>query len=111
MAITLSERAAERVGRFVAEREGVVGLRLGVKKTGCSGFAYVLDYASGAGPEDVVFEDRGIRIVVDGKSLPLVDGTRVDFVREGLNQAFRFENPNVRDECGCGESFSVKEGA
>lgn len=107
MAITLSEAAAERVRRFVAERDGASGLRIGVKKTGCSGFAYVLDYARETGPEDVVFEDRGVRIVVDRKSLTMLDGTRVDFVRKGLNQAFHFENPNVRDECGCGESFNV----
>lgn len=107
MAITLSERAAERVSRYMTGRKDGTGLRLGVKKTGCSGFAYVLDYADATGPDDVVFEDRGVRIVVDRASLPYVDGTRVDFVREGLNQAFRFENPNVRDECGCGESFNV----
>lgn len=107
MAITLSEAAAERVQRFVGERDGALGLRIGVKKTGCSGFAYVLDYARETGPEDVVFEDHGVRIVVDRKSLPMLDGTRVDFVRQGLNQAFRFENPNVADQCGCGESFSV----
>lgn len=107
MAITLSERAAERVSRHMAERGDAAGLRLGIKKTGCSGFAYVVDYARETGPEDIVFEDRGIRIVVDRDSLPFIDGTRVDFVREGLNQSFRFENPNVRDECGCGESFNV----
>ena len=107
MAITLSESAARRVRHFMAQREGVTGLRLGVKKTGCSGFSYVLDYAGEIGSEDTVFEDRGVRIVVDREALPLVDGTRVDFVREGLGQTFRFENPNVRDACGCGESFNV----
>lgn len=107
MAINLSEAAAERVRRFMTEREGVNALRLGVKKTGCSGFAYVLDYAREAGSDDVVFEDRGVRILVKRESLPLLDGTRVDFVREGLNQSFRFRNPNVADECGCGESFNV----
>ena len=107
MAITLSDAAAERVQRFIAEREGTTGLRLGVKKTGCSGFAYVLDYAGEAGPDDVVFEDRGVRIVVDRSSLEYLDGTQVDFVRDGLNQAFQFRNPNVRDECGCGESFNI----
>jgi iron-sulfur cluster assembly protein len=107
MAITLSESAARRVRHFMAQREGVTGLRLGVKKTGCSGFSYVLDYAREIGSGDTVFEDRGVRIVVDRKALPLVDGTRVDFVREGLGQTFRFENPNVRDACGCGESFNV----
>lgn len=107
MAITLSESAADRVSRFVARRAGTFGLRIGVRKTGCSGFAYVLDYALEAGPKDVTFEDRGVTIVVDRECLPLLDGTRVDFVRDGLNQSFRFENPNVREECGCGESFSV----
>ncbi len=107
MAITLSQAAAERVQRFMSEQADALGLRLGVKKTGCSGFAYVLDYARDTGPEDIVFVDRGVRIIVDQASLPLLDGTRVDFVRDGLNQAFRFENPNIRDECGCGESFNV----
>lgn len=107
MAISLSESAAERVQRFMAEREGASALRLGVKKTGCSGFAYVLDYAGEADADDAVFEDRGVRILVKRESLRLLDGTRVDFVREGLNQAFRFRNPNVADECGCGESFNV----
>jgi len=107
MAITLSESAAHRVRHFMAEREGVMGLRLGVRKSGCSGFSYVLDYARETGPDDTVFEDRGVRIVVDSKSLSLIDGTRVDFVREGLGQAFRFDNPNVSDACGCGESFNV----
>ncbi|MGH8224882.1 MAG: HesB/IscA family protein [Gammaproteobacteria bacterium] len=107
MAISLSEQAAERVRRFMAEREGATCLRLGIKKTGCTGFAYVLDYASEAAAGDAVFEDHGVRILVNRESLPLVDGTRVDFVRDGLNQSFRFENPNMRDECGCGESFNV----
>ena len=107
MAITLSERAAERVQRLINGREGASGLRLGVKKTGCSGFAYVLDYTGETGPDDVVFEDRGVRLVVNRGNLPLLDGTRVDFIRDGLNQTFRFENPNVKDQCGCGESFNV----
>ncbi|MGH8274678.1 MAG: HesB/IscA family protein [Gammaproteobacteria bacterium] len=107
MAISLSDAAAERVQRFMAGSEGAKALRLGVKKTGCSGFAYVLGYAEEAGTDDAVFEDHGVRILVDRKSLPLVDGTQVDFVREGLNHAFRFQNPNVADECGCGESFNV----
>lgn len=107
MAITLSESAAHRVRHFMAQREGVTGLRLGVRKSGCSGFSYVIDYAREPGPDDVVFEDRGVCIVVDRKSLSLIDGTRVDFVREGLGHTFRFENPNVSDACGCGESFNV----
>lgn len=107
MAITLSETAAARVQRFIAEREGAAALRLGIKKTGCSGFAYVLDFADEPNAEDVEFEDRGVRILVKRDSLPMVDGTRVDFVRDGINQAFKFDNPNATDECGCGESFNA----
>lgn len=107
MAVSLSDNAAERVRRFMAAREGASALRLGIKKTGCSGFAYVLDYADEAHADDVEFEDHGVRILVNRDSLPLVDGTRVDYVREGLNQAFKFANPNAKDECGCGESFNA----
>lgn len=107
MAITLTESAADRVRDYVARRPGAIGLRLGVRKTGCSGFAYVIDYAQDAATEDAVFEERGVKIVVDSGSLAMLDGTEVDFVRDGLNQAFKFRNPNVVDECGCGESFSV----
>jgi len=107
MAISLTESAAERVRSFIASRGHGVGLRLGVKMTGCSGFAYVVNYADEVGGDDVVFEDRGVKVVVDTESLPLVDGTTVDFVKQGLNEAFRFRNPNVKGECGCGESFTV----
>ncbi|HET8552141.1 MAG TPA: iron-sulfur cluster assembly protein IscA [Gammaproteobacteria bacterium] len=107
MAITLTESAAERVRNYIAGRPEAVGLRLGVRKTGCSGFAYAIDYAHETRADDAVFEERGVRIVVDRKSLPMLEGVEVDFVREGLNQAFKFHNPNVKDECGCGESFSV----
>ena len=89
------------------ERGHGVGLRLGVRKTGCSGFAYVVNYADSVEPGDRVFDSQGVRVLVDAHSLELIDGTEVDFVREGLNEAFRFRNPNVRGECGCGESFSV----
>ena len=107
MAISLTESAATRVKAFLAARGHGVGLRLGVRKTGCSGFAYVINYADQASPDDAVFEDRGVQVFVDRSSLGLIDGTVVDFVKEGLNEAFRFRNPNVKGECGCGESFSV----
>jgi len=107
MAISLTESAAERVRHFLEERGKGLGLRLGVRKTGCSGFAYVVNYADEVSPKDQVFEDRGVRVFVDPESLPLVDGTTVDFVKQGLNEAFRFRNPNVKGECGCGESFTV----
>lgn len=107
MAITLTESAAERARSYIAAKPGAVGLRLGVRKSGCSGFAYVIDYAKSAAADDAVFEAAGVTVVVDAKSLPMLDGTEIDFVRDGLNQAFKFRNPNVADECGCGESFSV----
>jgi iron-sulfur cluster assembly protein len=107
MSVTLSESAAERVRSFLASRGSGLGLRLGIKKTGCSGYAYVVNYAEAIETGDVVFEDRGVKIVVDGDSLPFVDGTEIDFVRQGLNEAFRFRNPKAKGECGCGESFNV----
>ena len=107
MAISLTESAAARVKAFLAARGHGIGLRLGVRKTGCSGFAYVINYAEGPEPGDSVFEDRGVRVFVDAASLGLLDGTIVDFVKQGLNEAFSFRNPNVKGECGCGESFSV----
>jgi len=107
MAITLTEAAATRVKTFLASRGSGIGVRLGVRKTGCSGFAYVINYADGPQPGDSEFEDRGVKVYVDPGSLTLIDGTIVDFVKQGLNEAFRFRNPNVKGECGCGESFSV----
>jgi iron-sulfur cluster assembly protein len=107
MAITLTEPAAERVRNYLHERGSGIGLRVGVKKTGCNGFAYVVNYAEKVDAADVVFEDFGIKVVVDKGCLELIDGTEVDFVKEGLNEAFRFRNPNITGECGCGESFSV----
>ena len=107
MAISLTEPAAKRVRNYLEARGNGVGLRLGIKKTGCNGFAYVINYADRIDDTDVVFEQRGVKIIVDPKSLALIDGTEVDFVKEGLNEAFRFRNPNVTGECGCGESFSV----
>ena len=105
--ITLTETAAQRVKSHLQQRGAGVGLRLGVKTTGCSGFAYLVDYADAASAEDVVFEDQGVKVVVDRQSLPYLDGTQVDYVRQGLNESFKFKNPNVKDECGCGESFTV----
>jgi iron-sulfur cluster assembly protein len=107
MAITLTTAAAERVKNFLATRGSGVGLKLAVKKTGCSGFAYVVNYAEEIGAGDIVFDSQGVKVVVDPASLPYIDGTEVDFVRHGLNEAFRFRNPNVKGECGCGESFNV----
>jgi iron-sulfur cluster assembly protein len=107
MSISLTESAANRVRNFLATRGHGVGLRLGVKKTGCSGFAYVVNYADAIEAQDLVFEDRGVKIVVDRESLDFIDGTEVDFIKQGINEAFRFRNPNVKGECGCGESFTV----
>ena len=107
MAVTLSEAAARHVTRYIAKRGKGVGVRLGVKTTGCSGLAYKLEYADEIAPEDVIFEGHGVKVLVDPKSLPYIEGTELDFVREGLNEGFRFNNPNERDRCGCGESFRV----
>ena len=107
MSISLTSAAADRVRSFLGRRGHGVGLRLSVKKTGCSGFAYVVNYADEIAADDVVFEDRGVKVIVDRASLGYIDGTEVDFVKQGLNEAFRFRNPNVKGECGCGESFTV----
>ncbi|UCE88262.1 MAG: iron-sulfur cluster assembly protein IscA [Pseudomonadota bacterium] len=107
MGITLTEQAADRVKAFLANRGKGAGLRLGVRTTGCSGMAYVLEFADEVDPADEVFESNGVRIIVDPKSLVYIDGTELDFAREGLNEGFKFNNPNVKDTCGCGESFNV----
>ena len=107
MPITLTEKAANHVNRSLQKRGKGCGLRLGVRTAGCSGLAYQLEYVDEAAPEDQVFESNGIKIFVDPKSLTYIDGTELDFVREGLNEGFKFQNPNVKDECGCGESFRV----
>jgi iron-sulfur cluster assembly protein len=107
MAITLTDSAAERVKSYLEKRGSGIGLRLGIKKTGCSGFAYVVNYADEIKPDDIVFDENGVSVVVDPESLKLIDGTEVDFVKEGLNEAFKFRNPQATSECGCGESFSV----
>jgi iron-sulfur cluster assembly protein len=107
MAVTLTERAAKHVANFLARRGKGIGLRLGVRTTGCSGMAYKLEYADAANDEDKTFESHGVRILVDPKSLVYLDGTELDFVREGLNEGFKFNNPQEKDRCGCGESFRV----
>ena len=107
MAISLTDAAAERVRTYLDKREEHLGLRLGVTKTGCSGYSYVINYAEAIGEGDVVFEDKGVKVVIDPEALSLIDGTEVDFVKNGLNEAFSFRNPNIKGECGCGESFNV----
>ena len=107
MAISLTQNAAVRVRSFLEKRGHGVGLRIGVRRTGCSGWAYTIDYADSVDVDDVVFDETGVKVIVDPKSLDLIDGTEVDFVKDGLNEAFKFRNPNVKGECGCGESFSV----
>lgn len=107
MAVKLTRSAAERVRSFLASRGHGVGLRLGVRKTGCSGYAYVVNYADEITDQDRVFDCEGVKVVIAAECMALVDGTEIDFVRHGLSEAFRFRNPNVKGECGCGESFSV----
>ena len=107
MAITMSESAAQRVQTFLDNRGKGIGLRLGVKTSGCSGMAYVLEFVDQVDDSDIVFEDKGVKVIVDEKSLVYLDGTELDFVKEGLNEGFKFNNPNMSSECGCGESFNV----
>jgi len=107
MSVTLTDAAARHVSRYIAKRGKGIGIRLGVRTTGCSGLAYKLEYADDSAPEDVMFEDNGVKVLVDPKSMAYIDGTQLDFVREGLNEGFKFINPNERDRCGCGESFRV----
>lgn len=107
MAIQLTDIAATRVQNFLDNRGKGIGLRLGVKTTGCSGMAYVIEFVDELQSDDSVFECKGVKVVVDAKSLIFLDGTEVDFAKEGLNEGFQFKNPNAKDECGCGESFTV----
>lgn len=107
MSITLTENAAKHVAKNLEKRGRGLGLRVGVRTSGCSGLAYKLEYADDVRPEDLRFESRGITLIVDPKSLAYLDGMELDFAREGLNEGFKFNNPNVKDSCGCGESFSV----
>ncbi|MCW7549312.1 iron-sulfur cluster assembly protein IscA [Photorhabdus sp. P32] len=107
MSISLTESAAQRVSSFLNNRGKGVGLRLGVRTSGCSGMAYLLEFADMINEDDTVFEDKGVKVIIDGKSMVYLDGTELDFVKEGLNEGFKFNNPNVSSECGCGESFNV----
>jgi iron-sulfur cluster assembly protein len=107
MSITLTTAAADRVRQFLDNRGRGIGLRLGVKTTGCSGMAYVMEYADTLEDDDIVFEDHGVKLIISPKSLVYLDGTELDYTREGLNEGFKFNNPNVKDTCGCGESFNV----
>ncbi|MCO6440489.1 MAG: iron-sulfur cluster assembly accessory protein [Nitrococcus mobilis] len=107
MAIQVTESAATHIRNALTRHGSAVGLRLGIKTSGCSGFAYTVGYAEQVDESDAVFENRGVKLVVDPKSLPFLDGMEVDYVREGLNERFSFRNPNSKAECGCGESFSV----
>ncbi|UUM30096.1 iron-sulfur cluster assembly protein IscA [Vibrio japonicus] len=107
MAITMTENAASRVKTFLENRGKGIGLRLGVKTTGCSGMAYVLEFVDDLNEEDEVFEFSGVKIIIDPKSLVYLDGTELDYVKQGLNEGFEFNNPNAKSECGCGESFNV----
>ncbi len=107
MALTMTANAATHVQKALTQRGKGVGLRLGVKTNGCSGMAYVLEFADQLEEQDQVFESNGVKIIVDPKSLVYIDGTELDYVRKGLNEGFEFKNPNVKDECGCGESFNV----
>ena len=107
MAVTLTEAAANRVRTYLDNRGKGIGLRLGVKTSGCSGLAYVLEFVDVLNEDDKVFEQHGVNVIVDEKSLVYLDGTELDFVKEGLNEGFKYNNPNVKNECGCGESFNV----
>jgi iron-sulfur cluster assembly protein len=107
MAVTLTESAAKRVSKFIEKRGKGVGLRLAVKTSGCSGFSYAIEFADVTEPDDLLFESFGVTVLVDPKSHTFLAGTELDFVREGLNEGFKFNNPNATANCGCGESFSV----
>ncbi|MES9837318.1 MAG: iron-sulfur cluster assembly protein IscA, partial [Candidatus Thiodiazotropha sp.] len=104
---TITEAAADRVQAFLANRGKGLGIRLSVRTSGCSGMAYEMEFVDELKEDDQVFEDRGVQVIVDSKSLVYLDGTQVDYAREGLNEGFKFNNPNAKSECGCGESFNV----
>ncbi|MDR3159911.1 MAG: iron-sulfur cluster assembly protein IscA [Zoogloeaceae bacterium] len=107
MAVTLTEQAARHVARHLEKRGKGLGLRLGVRASGCSGMAYKLEFVDEAGDDDEIYESHGVKVFVDARSLPYLDGAELDYGREGINEGFRFNNPNIKNQCGCGESFSV----
>ena len=107
MTVTLTEKAARHISNFIAKRGKGVGLRLGVRTSGCSGMAYKVEFADEVNPEDSLYESHGVKVIVDPKSLPFLQGMELDFARDGLNEGFKFNNPNVKQQCGCGESFST----
>jgi len=107
MTVTVTPKAARQIQKALDKRGGGVGLRLAVKTSGCSGYAYALEFADAVGSDDLVFDSEGVQLLVEARSLPLVDGTELDWVREGLNEGFKFANPNASATCGCGESFTV----
>ncbi len=107
MALTVTEKAAEHVQKFLTKRGKGIGIRIGVKTGGCSGMSYALEFADTVNPEDHVYETNGIKVVVDPKSLVYIDGTEIDFVKEGLQSGFKFKNPNEKESCGCGKSFHI----
>ncbi|MEQ4618252.1 MAG: iron-sulfur cluster assembly protein IscA [Corticimicrobacter sp.] len=107
MSVTLTSRAAEHIGRYLQKRGKGIGLRVGVRTTGCSGMAYKLEYVDEVDSQDQMFESHGIKVFIDPKSLPYLEGTQLDYERQGLNEGFKFSNPNEKATCGCGESFTV----
>ena len=107
MSISLTESAASRIGKQLQQRGKGLGLRIGVKKSGCSGYAYTMDYADEIGADEQVFDSHGAKLVIKSEHLPMLDGLTLDFQKQGLNESFKFLNPNVKGECGCGESFTV----
>ncbi|MBL3528461.1 MAG: iron-sulfur cluster assembly protein IscA [gamma proteobacterium endosymbiont of Lamellibrachia anaximandri] len=107
MAITITEAAAKHVQQFLSSRGKGIGIRLAVRTSGCSGMAYEMEFADELGEDDQVFEDLGVKVIIDPKSLVYLDGTEIDYTKEGLNEGFKFNNPNAKGECGCGESFQV----
>lgn len=107
MSVSVTPKAATQIRKALAKRGGGVGLRVAIKTSGCSGYAYALEFADAPSDDDLSFESEGVQVLVDAKSLPLIDGTQLDWVREGLNEGFKFNNPNASAECGCGESFAI----